>query len=446
MALTSLRGKLSGVVDKVLNKNASDKALIREVKIEIFDALVEADVDYDLATIVVDNIEKRSLKEKIPPGLGRRKTIIAALNDELVRLMGEGGNLTYRGDRATLLMMVGIQGSGKTTHVGKLSDYLRKRGMRIGVICADTWRPGAFDQLKQLCEPINIEVYGEPDNKNPIKIAKNGIAHFQKKKADYIILDTSGRHRAEQDLLKEMQDLEKKLKPDESILVIDGTLGQQAFSQAQAFGSVTELGSIIISKLDGGAKGGGAISAAAATGVPIKFIGEGETIKDMSAFNPVRFVSQLLGMGDLEGLLEEVKNAQLTMNVQAEDLLHGKFTLRDMMEVLEQTNKNSIGKLLGMLPGSFNSQIPKGALEASTGNIDKFKAIMGSMTEEEVDGKISLSRSRIDRISRGSGTSVSDVKTMMTQYKQSKKMMKVMRKGKRANVQIPGLQNLQGFR
>ncbi len=441
MVLGDLGSKLNATVRKILQRGAADKALIKEIRAEIFLALIEADVNYDVAAEIVDVVEQSALDTKLPPGLSRRKSIVAALNNELVRIMGKGGKLTMIPGRPTVLMMVGIQGSGKTTTTAKLANHLRKRGHKIGVVCADTWRPGAYDQLSQLSDKIGVLVFGEPESKNAVKIAKNGIKHFIKEKTDYIIVDTAGRHKQEKDLLKEMKDLGRRIQPDEIILVIDGTLGQQAFPQAEAFAKATTVGSIIVTKLDGGAKGGGAISAAAATSVPIKFIGEGETPKDLAAFHPVRFVSRLLGMGDLESLLDEVRQAEaMPSEQQARDMLLGKFTLRDMMQMLEQVNKmGSIRKLMSMLPGGLSYSLPDDAMDSSKESMAKFKAIMDSMTEDELDGETNINRSRIDRISRGSGTTVADVKMLLAQYKNSKKLMKGMRKGRRGGMQIPGM-------
>ncbi len=445
MVFSTLGKSLSSVMRKLMGKGVVDEALIKELKNEIFKALLEADVDFDIAYAVAERVEQRSLTEPLPKGITRRQQIINIVYEELTRVMGEKPYpLNIQKGRPNIILMVGIQGSGKTTTTAKLARYLSKNGWKVGLVAADTWRPGAYDQLKQLGEKIGVEVYGDPKEKNAIKLAKKGRDYFIKQKKNVIIIDTAGRHKEESSLIKEMKKLNRELRPHEVILVIDGTLGQAAFGQASAFAKATKVGSVIVTKLDGTAKGGGAISASVATGAPIKFIGVGEKIDDLERYDPKRLVSRILGLGDLETLLEEVKQAQIdTSEEQAKAIMKGKFTLRDMMDMMEQMNKmGGIKKLISMIPG-MSMGLDDSMLQMSKESLERFKIIMSSMTDEELDGKVKINRSRQERIARGSGVTLEDIRAMLQQYEQSKKMVKTfMRQSKRRGAggqQIPGI-------
>jgi signal recognition particle subunit SRP54 len=330
-----------------------------------------------------------------------------------------------------IIMLVGIQGSGKTTHAAKLARYYQKRGLKPALICADTFRPGAYAQLQQLAARINVPIYGDVKAKDPIKVVKEGLKQFSDK--DLVIVDTSGRHKEEKDLIKEMKDLEKHIKPDEVIMVIDGTIGQQALIQAKTFHETTPIGAIIVTKLDGSSRGGGALSAVAATGAPIKFIGTGEKIEDVEAFIPSRFVGRLLGMGDLETLLEKVHDAEIKVpQKKAKEIMSGNFTLTDMYEQFQAVKKmGPFGKVLKMLPGMASSDIPQDMLNTAEGRLDKWGVIIQSMTPKERDNPKLLNSSRARRIARGSGTTEKEVKELLKQYVMMRKMLKMMRHKKK---------------
>lgn len=327
--------------------------------------------------------------------------------------------------------MVGIQGSGKTTTVAKLARYFQKRGYKVGVVCSDTWRPGAYHQLRQLLDRYHIEVFGNPQEKDAIKLAKEGVDYFKSKGVDIIIVDTAGRHKEDKALIEEMKQISNVIHPHEVILVIDGTIGQQAYNQALAFKEATPIGSIIVTKLDGSAKGGGALSAVAATGAPIKFIGTGEKIDDIEPFDPPRFVSRLLGLGDIQGLLEKFKELEKEVEIKEEDIerfLRGKFTLKDMYAQLEAMRKmGPLKQILRMIPG-LGYSLPDDVISIGEERLKKFKVIMDSMTEEELLNPEIINYSRIKRIARGSGTSTKDVKELLDQYRQMKKLFKSMNK------------------
>ena len=412
---------------KKLTKGVVDEKLIKEIVRDIQRALIAADVNIELVFQLSKNIEKRALEEKLPKGVSRKEHIIRIVYDELTKILGEEPEKIHlKPSESTIFLMIGIQGSGKTTTTGKLARFFQKRGFKVGVVCSDTWRPGAYQQLQQYCSPYNIEVFGDPEEKDAIKLAKNGVKHFRKKKNDIIIVDTAGRHKEEKGLIEEMKKISKAVNPDEIILVIDGTIGQQAMAQAKAFSEATPVGSIIVTKLDGSAKGGGALSSAATTKAKIKFIGEGEKIDDIEEFDPKKFVSRLLGLGDLETLLKKVKEAA-TEEIDekyAEKFMTGKFNLRDMYKQLEMvSNMGSLQKIMQMIPGmGFN--LPKDVLETSEEKLKIYKIIMDSMTEKELEKPKIINYSRIKRISKGSGRNEKDVRELLNQYNMMKKMFK----------------------
>jgi signal recognition particle subunit SRP54 len=448
VALENLGKALNNALKKLARARTVDEAVIKEVVRDIQRALIMSDVNVRLVLELTKKIEKRALEEKLPPGISRKEHIIKIVYEELTNFLGkEAKPIEIRG-KPTVLLMVGIQGSGKTTSVGKLARYLQKRGYRVGLVCADTWRPGAYHQLKQLAEPFGIEVFGNPEEKDAVKLAKEGVDYFRQKGVDVIIVDSAGRHKEEKGLIEEMKQISSAIKPHEVILVIDGTIGQQAYNQALAFKEATPIGSIIVTKLDGSAKGGGALSAVVATGAPIKFIGVGEKIDDLEPFDPKRFVSRLLGLGDIQGLLEKFEEASKEVKIEQdiEKFIRGKFNLRDMYTQLEAMQKmGPLKQILQMIPG-LGYELPDDMVRMSEERLKKFKVIMDSMTKEELENPSIINYSRIKRIARGSGTSVRDVRELLEQYNQMKKFFKSMNRRKLAKMarKLGGM-NFGGF-
>ena len=431
MALERLGSSLHEALRKIFRAAVVDEAAVKELVRDVQRALLQADVNVQLVLDISKRIEERALKEKVPPGVSRREHVIKVVYEELTRFLGEKPvPLKVEPGKRKVIMLVGIQGSGKTTAAAKLARYFQKRGLKPALICVDTYRPGAFDQLQQLAHRINVPIYGDSKAKDPVKIAVEGLNRFSDR--DIIIVDTAGRHKEERELIKEMKMLEEKIRPDEVVLVIDGTIGQQALVQAKAFNEATSLGSIIVTKLDGSARGGGALSAVAATGAPIKFISTGEKVEDIEPFVPSRFVGRLLGMGDLETLIEKVREAEVKVpEKKAKAILSGKFTLTDMYEQFEAMRKmGPFQKILKMLPGmSYN--VPEEMLDMAEDRLEKWRVIIQSMTPEERENPKVFNASRLKRVARGSGTSEKEVKELLKQYSLMRKMLKTLRRKKK---------------
>jgi signal recognition particle subunit SRP54 len=431
MALERLGSTLYEALKKIFRASIVDEAAVKELVRDVQRALLQADVNVQLVLDISKRIEERALKEQLPPGISRREHVIKVVYEELTRFLGEKPvPLKVEPGKKFTIMLVGIQGSGKTTAAAKLARYFQKRGLKPALICADTYRPGAYAQLQQLANKINVPLYGDSKAKDPVKIALEGIKQFNDK--EVIIIDTAGRHKEEQELIKEMKILERNIKPDEVMLVIDGTIGQQAMVQAKAFNEATPIGSIIVTKLDGSARGGGALSAVAATGAPIKFISTGEKVEDMEPFVPSRFVGRLLGMGDLETLLEKVREAEIRVpEKKAKAILSGKFTLTDMYEQFEaMKGMGPFRKLLKMLPG-MSYDIPEDALNLAEDRLEKWRVMIQSMTPEERDDPKKFNASRVRRVARGSGTSEKEVKELIKQYFLMRRMLKSLRRKKK---------------
>ena len=431
MALERLGSSLYDALKKVFRASVVDEATVKELVRDIQRALLQSDVNVQLVLEISKRMEERSLKEKVPPGISRREHVIKVVYEELTRFVGEKPvPIKIEPGKKQILMLVGIQGSGKTTAAAKLARYFQKKGLKPALICADTYRPGAYAQLQQLANRINLPIYGDSKAKDPVKVVSEGLKQFSDK--DLIIVDTAGRHKEEQDLIKEMKTLEKKIKPDEVIMVIDGTIGQQALIQAKAFHEATPIGAILVTKLDGSARGGGALSAVAATGAPIKFIGTGEKTEDIEPFIPSRFVGRLLGMGDLETLLEKVRDAEIKVpGKKAKAILSGKFTLTDMYEQFEAfKSMGPFRKVLKMLPG-MSYDLPEDKLNMAEANLEKWRVIIQSMRPEEKENPKIFNSSRVRRVARGSGTTEKDVKELLKQYVMMRRMLKTFKRKKR---------------
>ncbi len=423
--LDNLRDNLRGAIKKIVKSSGIDEELIKELSKDVQRALLQSDVNVRLVLEITKNLEERSLNETPPPGLSRKDHIVKILYDELSKLLGNETDFNFQPGRQNKVILLGIQGSGKTTVTSKLAKFLTKQGYSVGVIGADTYRPGALVQLRTMCEKSNVEVYGEENNKDSPEIVKNGLKHYEKLPLDIILIDTAGRHKEEKDLLEEMERINKVADPDLALLVIDGTIGQQCFNQAEAFHKIVPVGGIIVTKLDSSAKGGGAIAASAATGSQIMYIGTGERIDDLEKFSPTRFVGRLLGMGDIQAVLDLANRLeQEGGDVRLKRISSGKMNMEDFLFQLEEVTK--VGSLRGFLdnmPG-LSGMVKDDQLDQMEDKVSKWRFIIQSMTKAEKADPDLLNSSRIKRIARGSGWTEHDVKELTKNYKNSKNMMK----------------------
>ncbi|HUW67753.1 MAG TPA: signal recognition particle protein Srp54 [Candidatus Nanoarchaeia archaeon] len=427
MVMDKLGSSLQNALKKIAGAGRIDERVVNDAVKEIQRALLQADVNVKLVMELSKKIKERSLKEEVATGMSPREHVINIVYHELIEIMGHGTGIKLSPQK---IMMVGLQGSGKTTTTAKLARFFQRKGMKPAVICADTFRPGAFEQLSTLCSRLNIPFYGERDNKDAVEIVKKGMEALSKH--EVLIIDTAGRHALENDLIKEMEDIHALAKPDHKLLVIDAAIGQQASEQAKVFNRSIGITGVIISKLDGTAKGGGALSAVSETGSSIAFIGIGEKPEDFEKFEPDRFISRLLGMGDIKTLIEKAQEAMDEDEFDVESMMRGKLTLKDMYKQIQAMNKmGPLKQVMQMLPNM--PMIPKLSdddFQTTKGTLDKFKVIMDSMTEKEQVEPTVIGSSRIKRIARGSGTSPEDVRLLLKQHKMMQQAFKGLRGGK----------------
>lgn len=427
--LESLGESLRETIRKIARASTIDKDVIKEVVKDIQRALLSSDVNVQLVLKITKEVERRATEEKPPAGVTARNFIVKIIYEELLKILGSGQQIALKSQK---ILMVGLYGQGKTTTCGKLARYLSRKGIKTDLVVCDVHRPAAYDQLLQIGEKINIPVFGIRDEKNAVKIVKEFI-----KSADPThawIFDTSGRHALEQDLIDEIKELKKVIVPDQIYLVLDATMGQQAGKQTKAFHDALNITGVIITKLDGSAKGGGALSAVAETSAPVLFIGTGEHIEDFEIFDSKRFLSRLLGMGDLESLLETAQEMEFTeekAEKTMEKLFSGKFNLKDMYEIWEQFAKPGLMQKivsslpLFKLPGS--EKLNKEAIEGSEQKLNKYRVILDSMTYDELENPDLIKGSRIQRISRGSGSFEEEVRELMREYNKMLKTVKAMK-------------------
>jgi len=423
--LENLKTNLRAAIKKIVNSSGVDEELIKELSKDVQRALLQSDVNVRFVLEITKKLEERSLNETPPPGLSRKDHIVKILYDELAKLLGNETEFSFKSGRMNKVLMVGIQGSGKTTVTTKLAKFLTKQGYKVAVIGADTHRPAALVQLKTMCDKVNVEVYGDEKNKDALQIVKKGLKHFENSNLDVVLIDTAGRHKKEKELLDEMRQINKVAEPDLVLLIIDGTIGQQCFNQADAFNKTVPVGGIIITKLDSSAKGGGAIAASAATGSQIMYIGTGERIDDLEQFSPTRFVGKLLGMGDVKALLDLAKRLESEADeVRLKRISSGKMNMEDFYYQLEEVTKvGSLQGLLDSMPG-FSGMVKESQLDQMEDRIQKWRYIIQSMTKKEKADPDLLNSSRIKRIARGSGWPEHEVKELVKNYKNSKNVMK----------------------
>ncbi|WKT48483.1 AAA ATPase domain [Fusarium oxysporum f. sp. vasinfectum] len=412
MVLQDLGRRINAAVTNLTREQNLDEKAFDGMLKEICAALLEADVNNS------------------PPAVNKKRLIQKAVFDELVKLVDPHAEpFRPKKGKSNVIMFVGLQGAGKTTTCTKLARHYQSRGFKACLVCADTFRAGAFDQLKQNATKAKIPYYGSLTETDPAEVARAGVDQFKKERFEVIIVDTSGRHRQESALFQEMVDIQEAIKPDETIMVLDASIGQQAESQAKAFKEAADFGAIIITKTDGHAHGGGAISAVAATHTPIVFIGTGEHMLDFEKFAPQQFVQKLLGMGDMAGLMEHVQSLNLNQKDTIKHIQEGIFTVRDLRDQLSNIMKmGPLSKMAGMIPGMSNMMQGMDDEEGGA-KLKRMIYICDSMTDKELDsdGKILIEQpTRMTRIARGSGTSVREVEDLLTQQRMMAGMAKKM--------------------
>ncbi|MGB3906987.1 MAG: signal recognition particle protein Srp54 [Methanomethylovorans sp.] len=427
MVMEKLGNSLQDALKKLVKSGRIDEHTVNEVVKDIQRAMLQADVNVKLVMSMSNRIKERAMKEDVPSGMNPREHVIRIVYQELINIIGKGTDIPLRPQK---IMMIGLQGSGKTTTTSKLARYFQRKGLRPAVICADTFRPGAYQQLKTLCDKLNVAFYGEEGNPDAVGIVKVGLKEVEK--YDVIIIDTAGRHSLEKDLIEEMEQIHAIAQPDHKLLVLDGAIGQQASEQARAFNNSIGISGVVISKLDGTAKGGGAISAVSETNSSIAFIGVGETPEDLEKFEPDRFISKLLGMGDIKGLIEKAQENLKEEELDMEAMMRGRFTLKDMYKQLETLNKmGPMKQIMQMLPlGGMGVKVPEEAYQVTGEKLTRYRVVMDSMTEEEMLNPRLIGSSRIKRISIGSGCSPEDVRELLKYYKTMQNTMKGLRGGK----------------
>ena len=421
MVLDDLGSSLRGTLNDLRGKSRLDEADVQEVVKQIQRSLLQADVDVDLVMSLSERIKRRALEEEPPGGTTARDHVLKIVYEELVELVGESTELPLE---PQTIMLAGLQGSGKTTTAAKMAWWFSKKGLRPAVIQTDTFRPGAYDQAKQMCERAEVEFYGDPDGEDPVAIARDGLAATED--ADVHIVDTAGRHALEDDLIDEIEEIEAAVTPDVSLLVLDAAIGQGAKEQAQRFERAVGIEGVVITKLDGTAKGGGALTAVNETDSSIAFLGAGETVQDIERFEPNSFISRLLGMGDLKQLAERVERAMDETGTEDEEwdpesLLEGSFTLKDMQKQMETMNKmGPLDQIMDMIPGmggGLMDQLPDDAMDVTQDRMRRFGIIMDSMTDEELEEPRSIGATQVERIARGSGTDTDTVQQLLEQHK-----------------------------
>jgi signal recognition particle subunit SRP54 len=437
MVLDKLGSSLKNTLMRITKAGFVDKKLINELVKDIQKALLQSDVNVQLVLGLTNSIKERAQKEETPPGLTKKEHLVKIVYDELVRFVGKEELKIEIKKKPLKIMLVGLFGAGKTTTAAKIAKYFQKRGNKVCVMQTDTWRPAAYEQLEQQAKKINATFFGIKGEKNPLKIYKK----FEKElgKFDIAIFDTAGRDALSADLIKELNGISKAINADQRWLVLGADVGQAAQRQAQAFHETCNVNGVIITKMDGTAKGGGAISACSVTKAPVVFIGVGEKIDDLEKFAPERFISRLLGMGDIELLLEKAKEA--ITEEEAEDLgqrlLKGEFNLVDLYEQMSAMRKmGPLKKVVELIPGFGGAKIPAELLEGQEENMQKWRHIMDSCTKEELEDPDIISQERVERIAKGSGTDVKDVRSLLSMYKKSKKVIKMMKPGSKKMKQL----------
>ena len=431
----NLTDKLTGILNKLTSKGRLTEADVDEALSLVRRSLLEADVNFRVARDFVAAVKERSMGSDILESLSPGQQVIKIVQEELTNLLSGGDNsLTLSSQAVTTIMLVGLQGSGKTTTAAKLALHLRQQGHKTLLIAADLRRPAAIQQLETLGKQLDIPVYSEdPKSTTVVKVAKNGLEKAKQLGVNWAIVDTGGRLQIDEELMKELGDVKKEIKPDEVLLVVDAMTGQEAVNAAEGFHAQVDLTGLIMSKMDGDARGGAALSITRVTGVPIKFMGVGERPDGLEAFHPDRLASRILAMGDILTLIEKAQGAvdEKQAAEMEKKFRQANFDLEDFLTQLQSVRKmGSLSSIMEMIPGGgqLSKKMPTGDLD--DGRIDRIEAIIRSMTKQERQRPEILNGSRRRRISKGSGTTPADVNQLLNQFKQTQKLMKQMSKSR----------------
>ena len=427
MAFEGLAEKLNQAFKKLRSKGKLSENDVKEAMREVRLALLEADVNYKVAKDFVKNVTEKAVGEKVLSSLTPAQQVIKIVRDELTELMGStDSRINFSSKLPTIIMMCGLQGSGKTTHSAKLARMFRKQGKRPLLVACDVYRPAAIEQLKVVGAQVDTPVF-EMGTISPVEIAKNAIKHAKDYGNDIVILDTAGRLHIDEQLMQELQDIKSEVHPHEILLVIDAMTGQDAVNVAKSFDETLGIDGTILTKLDGDTRGGAALSVRAVTGKPIKFVGTGEKLDNLEPFYPDRMASRILGMGDVLTLIEK---AQSTVDEQkamemAKKLKEQSFDMNDLLEQMQQIKQmGSLSQVISMFPGA--GKISEAETAAGEAQLKKTEAIINSMTKREREKPAIINPSRKRRIAAGSGTKVEDVNRLLKQFEQMQKMMKMM--------------------
>ncbi|MBI4020563.1 MAG: signal recognition particle protein [Candidatus Aenigmarchaeota archaeon] len=421
MAMESLGDSLKQAFRKIAGLGAVDREAVEAIVRDIQRALLQADVDVELVLQLSSGIKKKMLEGKPPEGLTLKEYFIKTLYDDIVRFLGEEkADMQLKPQR---VLLMGLFGSGKTTSCAKIAKWFKSRGLSVGMVACDTHRPAAQEQLRQLGKKLEVPVYS--GGKNPEKIAQEAL---KQSKEDVLIFDSAGRDALDEKLAKELKEMGRIIRPQEVLLILPADIGQVARKQAEEFNRLVGITGIVITKLDGTAKGGGAIAAASVSGAKVKFIGAGEKPEDLELYDPQRFVSRLIGYGDLQGLLEKAKEIGIK---PSEKLMKGDFDLKEFYEQIASVQKmGSLTKVMEMIPGMGGMKIPKEMLNVQEDKMKRWKFVIESMTEKERTDPEAINSSRVRRIAKGSGTTVEDTRDLLKYYKQTRKIMKLAKGGK----------------
>ncbi|MET3682109.1 signal recognition particle subunit SRP54 [Alkalibacillus flavidus] len=444
MAFEGLSERLQDTMKKITGKGKVSEADVKEMTREVRLALLEADVNYKVVKDLIKRIKERAVGQEVMESLTPGQQVIKVVRDELTELMGgEQSKIAVANKPPTVIMMVGLQGAGKTTTTGKLANHLRKNFNRSPLlVAADVYRPAAVDQLETLGEQLDLPVYSKGTEANPVDIANEAIEKAKAEHHDYVLIDTAGRLHVDEDLMDELQQVKTNTQPDEIFLVVDSMTGQDAVNVAESFDDQLDISGVVLTKLDGDTRGGAALSIRSVTGKPIKFAGMGEKLDQLEPFHPDRMASRILGMGDVFSLIEKAETEvdEKKAKEMQDKMRSASFTFEDFLEQMDQIkNMGPLDELINMMPGANKMKGMKN-MQVDDKQLSHIEAIIQSMTKKErVDPSV-INASRKKRIASGSGTSVAQVNRLLKQFEEMKKMMKQMtnsKKGKKGGMNLP---------